>query len=142
MAPLISDQERIFINKFVYHFEPIERGDVVVFWYPLDRTKSFIKRVVGLPGDMVEIRARAGVHQRPGVRRSRMCRRNSWTCGIRAGARAHGRIFCDGRSPHQLERFADFRPGAGRFIYGKAVFAYWPWNHFGSISLSVNASAK
>src|SRR5690348_5950092 len=56
MAPLLSDQERIFINKFVYHFEPIERGDVVVFWYPLDRTKSFIKRVVGLPGETVEIR--------------------------------------------------------------------------------------
>src|SRR5271169_4769307 len=56
MTPLISDQERIFINKFVYRFEPIERGDVVVFWYPLDRTKSFIKRVVGLPQDTVEIR--------------------------------------------------------------------------------------
>src|SRR5713101_5474482 len=49
MAPLLSDQERIFINKFVYRFEPIERGDVVVFWYPLDRSKSFIKRVIGLP---------------------------------------------------------------------------------------------
>src|ERR1700739_1265730 len=56
MAPLLSDQERIFINKFVYHFGPIERGDVVVFWYPLDHTKSFIKRVVGLPGDEMEIR--------------------------------------------------------------------------------------
>src|ERR1700752_3000037 len=56
MAPLLSDQERIFINKFVYRFEPIERGDVVVFWYPLDRSKSFIKRVVGLPGEEVEIR--------------------------------------------------------------------------------------
>src|ERR1700675_4309927 len=56
MTPLISDQERIFINKFVYRFEPIERGDVVVFWYPLDRSKSFIKRVVGLPEDTVEIR--------------------------------------------------------------------------------------
>ena len=55
MAPLLSDQERIFINKFVYHFEPIERGDVIVFWYPLDRSKSFIKRVVGLPGDLVEV---------------------------------------------------------------------------------------
>src|ERR1700744_3215458 len=57
MAPLLSDQERIFINKFVYRFEPIDRGDVVVFWYPLDRSKSFIKRVIGLPGDTVEIRA-------------------------------------------------------------------------------------
>src|ERR1700735_3340214 len=56
MAPLLSDQERIFINKFLYRFEPIERGDVVVFWYPLDRSKSFIKRVVALPGEMVEIR--------------------------------------------------------------------------------------
>src|SRR5271154_260607 len=57
MAPLLSDQERIFINKFVYRFEPIGRGDVVVFWYPLDRSKSFIKRVVGLPGETIEIRS-------------------------------------------------------------------------------------
>src|ERR1700722_5319468 len=57
MAPLLSDQERIFINKFVYRFEPIDRGDVVVFWYPLDRSKSFIKRVIGLPGDTIELRA-------------------------------------------------------------------------------------
>src|SRR6266849_6782248 len=56
MAPLLSHQERIFINKFVYHFERIERGDVVVFWYPLDHTKSFIKRIVALPGETVEIR--------------------------------------------------------------------------------------
>src|SRR6184192_2807956 len=54
MAPLLSDQERIFINKFVYRFEPIQRGDVVVFWYPLDHSKSFIKRVVGLPGETVQ----------------------------------------------------------------------------------------
>src|SRR5271169_841254 len=56
MAPLLSDQERIFINKFVYHFETIRRGDVVVFWYPLDRSKSFIKRVVGLPLETIELR--------------------------------------------------------------------------------------
>src|SRR6202162_6684614 len=56
MAPLLSDQERIFINKFVYRFEPIARGALVVFWYPLDKTKSFIKRVIALPGESVEIR--------------------------------------------------------------------------------------
>src|SRR5260370_35174212 len=49
MAPLLSHQERIFINKFVYHFEQIESGDEVDFWYPLDHTKSFIKRIVALP---------------------------------------------------------------------------------------------
>src|SRR5262252_4099692 len=56
MYPLLSDQERIFINKFVYRFEPIERGDVIVFWYPLDRSKSFIKRVIALPDEVVQIR--------------------------------------------------------------------------------------
>src|SRR3982075_2744308 len=56
MVPLLSDQERIFVNKFVYRFTPIHRGDVVVFWYPLDHSKSFIKRVIGLPGEKVEIR--------------------------------------------------------------------------------------
>src|SRR5437870_6746547 len=57
MMPSLTDQERIFINKFTYRFGigSIERGDMVVFWFPLDKTKSYIKRVIGLPGDKVEI---------------------------------------------------------------------------------------
>ncbi len=46
MMPGLDDQERIFINKFVYRWEPVERGDVVVFRYPGDPTKSYIKRVI------------------------------------------------------------------------------------------------
>src|SRR5438105_3551005 len=55
MWPGLDDQERIFINKLVYRLEPIERGDVVVFHYPRDPVKSYIKRVIGLPGDRVRI---------------------------------------------------------------------------------------
>ena len=80
MAPLLSDQERIFINKFVYRFESIHRGDVVVFWYPLDRSKSFIKRVVGLPGEMVEIRRGVLILERAdgprALRAGAVCRRH------------------------------------------------------------------
>src|SRR5438309_11413234 len=54
MLPELVDQERIFVNKFVYRIEKIQRKDIVVFWYPLDPTKSYIKRVVGMPGDVVE----------------------------------------------------------------------------------------
>src|SRR5512146_1041259 len=57
MMPSLTDQERIFINKFTYRFGigSIERGDTVVFWFPLDTSKSYIKRVIGVPGDRVEI---------------------------------------------------------------------------------------
>src|ERR1700738_2618675 len=47
MMPSLEDQERIFVNKFVYRLEPISRGDIVVFRYPRDPSKSYIKRVIG-----------------------------------------------------------------------------------------------
>jgi signal peptidase I len=61
MLPRLHDGERIFVNKLIYYDEyrwapKVERGDIVVFWYPEDPSKSYIKRVVGLPGDMVEVR--------------------------------------------------------------------------------------
>src|SRR5579872_4716004 len=57
MMPTLDDQERIFINKFVYrlHFGKIDRGDTVVFWFPGDPSKSYIKRVIAVPGDRVEV---------------------------------------------------------------------------------------
>src|SRR5262252_6551082 len=55
MMPTLEDQERVFINKFVYRLEAIQRGDVVVFRYPRDPSKSYIKRVIAAPGDRVRI---------------------------------------------------------------------------------------
>jgi signal peptidase I len=139
MAPLLSDQERIFINKFVYHFEPIGRGDVVVFWYPLDRTKSFIKRVVGLPGDEVEIR-RGRVYingktlEEPYVPSQYI---DTAAYGPVQIPRDEYFVMGDHRISSNDSRI--FGPVPSAFIYGKAVFAYWPWTQFGSIS-SVNAS--
>jgi hypothetical protein len=55
MLPRLEDRDRLFINKFVYHVSAIERGDVVVFHYPRDPEKSYIKRVIALPGDNLRI---------------------------------------------------------------------------------------
>ena len=134
MMPSLDDQERIFINKFVYRFAAIERGDVVVFWYPLDRTKSFIKRVIGLPGEMLELR------------QGRL-----YIDGRRIEERYVPPNFFDGSSfgPVRIpaaEYFVmgDHRDSSNdsrvfgsvplRFIYGKAVFVYWPVDRFGTIS--------
>ena len=63
MVPQLHDGERLLVNKLIYYkFESvswghIERGDIVVFWFPNDPDKSYVKRVIGLPGEMVEIRA-------------------------------------------------------------------------------------
>src|SRR5438094_3166807 len=57
MMPGLTDQERIFINKYTYKLGAgtIARDDLVVFHYPNDPTQSYIKRVIGLPGDTVQI---------------------------------------------------------------------------------------
>src|SRR5580704_17550366 len=55
MLPRLEDHDRLFINKFVYRISAIHRGDVVVFHYPRDPDKSYIKRVIALPGDRIVI---------------------------------------------------------------------------------------
>src|SRR5260370_16336984 len=53
MEPALKDGDRIIIDRNV---DPLTRGDIIVFYYPADPTKSYIKRIVGLPGEAVEIR--------------------------------------------------------------------------------------
>ena len=53
MQPGLQNDEYVVVNKLAYLFHAPERGDVIVFHYPLDTSKDFIKRVIGLPGDTV-----------------------------------------------------------------------------------------
>jgi signal peptidase I len=139
MAPLLADQERIFINKFVYRLEPIERGDVVVFWYPLDQTKSFIKRVVGLPGDEVEIRGgRVYIND--------VALDEPYVPPEYSDRSAYGPVripsdeyFVMGDHRISSNDSRIFGPVPGGFIYGKAVFAYWPMTQFGTLTASADS---
>jgi len=141
MAPLLSDQERIFINKFVYRFESIHRGDVVVFWYPLDRTKSFIKRVVGLPGEMVEIRHGVLYLNGQMVPEPYVPPRYTDVTDYGPMKVPQGSYFVMGDHRISSNDSRVFGPVASQFIYGRAVFAYWPVDHFGSLS-ATEASEK
>jgi len=144
MFPLLSDQERIFINKFVYRFEPIERGDVVVFWYPLDRSKSFIKRIVGLPGETIEIRM--GHVYINGEELADQYVPPGYLDGSNSAPRKipPDSYFVMGDHRDSSNDSRVFGPVPRQFIYGKAVFAYWPVDHFGSLSSTstVNAASK
>jgi signal peptidase I len=142
MAPLLSDQERIFINKFVYHVGEIRRGDIVVFWYPMDMSKSFIKRVVGLPGDLVEMR-QGHVYlngkelEEPYVPAEYMDAADYAPVPVQPGEYF---VMGDHRSSSNDSRM--FGPVAAKYIYGKAVFAYWPIEQFGGLSKDALKSAQ
>ena len=144
MAPLLSDQDRIFINKIVYRFEPIERGDVVVFWYPLDKSKSFIKRVIGLPGETIELRG--GRLYVNGAAQKEIYIPPSYLDGSSYGPITipEGNYFVMGDHRDSSNDSRVFGPVGRPYIYGKAVFAYWPVDHFGSLTMpsTVNAASR
>lgn len=133
MLPGLDDQERIFINKFVYRLEPIERGDIVVFRYPRDLSKSYIKRVIGMAGDHVRI-DNGAVY----VNGRRIM--EPYVPILYADLRSYPEIvvpqhsyFLLGDHRTMSDDSRDFGPVSEEFIYGKAVFGYWPIDRVGTL---------
>ena len=131
MMPWLEDQQRIFVNKFVYSVDDIQRGDVVVFRFPLDPTKSYIKRVLGLPGDRVEvIRGDVLVNgnpvEEPYVPSAYQDRSSHPALEIPDG---QFYVLGDHRNTSNDSRTWGTVPRS--YITGKAVFAYWPLDRFG-----------
>jgi signal peptidase I len=126
MLPRLEDHDRLFINKFVYHIESIQRGDIVVFHYPRDPETSYIKRVVGLPGDRIWIdRGQVwvnGVPQRENYVPERF--RDSRSMAEMVIPDDSYFMMGDHRSISSDSR--EFGPVERDLIYGKAVFVYWP----------------
>ncbi len=131
MMPRLVDQERIFINKFVYQIEDIGRGDVIVFRYPHDPTKSYIKRVIGLPGDTVaiekgEVFINAKKLEEPYLTDEYRDRQNHAAMVVPPDEYY---VLGDRRNSSNDSRV--WGPVPRKFIYGKAVFVYWPVDRFG-----------
>ena len=133
MTPELADQERIFVNKFLYRLEPIERGDIVVFHYPRDPSKSFIKRVIGLAGDRIRIDAGE-------VRVDGKALEEDYVSPAYADQRSMAEfmvpphcyfVLGDHRAMSNDSR--DFGPVDAGYIYGKAVFGYWPFDKMGRV---------
>ena len=133
MMPGLEDQERIFVNKFVYRWEPIQRGDIVVFRYPRDTSKSYIKRVIGVAGDRVRI-----LNGQVYVNGEALD--EDYVPSDYADARSYPEIVVPPRSFFVLgdhrtmsNDSRDFGTVNERYIYGKAVFGYWPMDKLGRL---------
>ena len=133
MQPRLVDQERIFVNRFIYRFTDIDRGDVVVFWFPKDPNKSFIKRVLALPGDEVEIRSGAvyvnGAKQDEPYLMREFQDHDSYPRTV--VPEGHYFVLGDHRNSSNDSRNWGWVPREN--IYGKAVFRYWPVSRVGPV---------
>jgi signal peptidase I len=135
MMPSLVDQERIFINKFVYRFGigDIARGDMVVFWFPGDPTKSYIKRVIGVPGDTVEVDNGTVIVNNTRLEESYVLneyrdRQSMAPFKVRSDEYF---VMGDHRSSSNDSRSWGAVPR--NYIYGKAVFIYWPIEKMGIV---------
>ncbi len=135
MMPALQDQERIFINKFLYHFpfEKIAQGDMIVFWYPGDPTKSYIKRVIGTPGDRIEINQGQVVVNGSPLKETYVPPeyRDQQSMAMKIVPPDEYFVLGDHRSSSNDSRAWGMVPRYD--IYGKAVFVYWPLDHLGLV---------
>lgn len=135
MMPGLLDQDRIFINKYTYKLGigSIERGDLVVFEYPYDRTKKYIKRVIGLPGDYVEIYEGRVIVNGTELKEDYVPDeyRDHLSVPRRVVPMSHFFVLGDHRSSSNDSRM--WGTVDRKFIYGKAVFVYWPLDQIGRV---------
>ena len=131
MAPQLTDQERVFINKFIYRLEPIERGDVVVFRLPADVTKSYIKRVVGVPGDRVEMRAGEMVVNGTPLAEPYLSPSFRGRDTFAPVIIPPGEYFVLGDHRNASSDSRAWGTVPQRFIFGKAGLTYWPVGKWG-----------
>lgn len=133
MLPQLQDQDRLFINKFAYDIGPIHRGDVVVFRYPRDVTKSYIKRVIAVPGD--DLRIDHGTVWLNGrqLKESYVPLQYRDDRSMPEMVLPPGEYFMMGDHRSISSDSRDFGPVARNLIYGRAAFVYWPVDQAGVV---------
>ena len=154
MQPRLENDERIFVNKFEYTFYSIKRGDIIVFWFPDDPTKSFIKRVIGLPDDSIDMDASGHLTingepkdepylapERNQSARSRWNQGPYTSAGHQVRVKAHYYfVMGDNRDASNDSRSWGLVPE--KYIYGKAMFRYWPLPRIGSLNKPVDVEEE
>ena len=133
MLPVLQDQDRLFINKFAYHVGEIHRGDVIVFVYPRDHSKSYIKRVIALPGDDLRIdHGSVWVNGKP-LHETYVPRRFEDDRSQPEMTIPGGDYFVMGDHRLISSDSRDFGPVPRGLIYGRAAFVYWPMDQAGEV---------
>lgn len=128
MEPTLKVGDRIIVNKLLYRFSSPKRGDIMVFKYPVNPDRDFIKRVIGLPGETIEIKDSkvyidGKILEQPFLPPNLKYDRNF--APIKIGEHQYF-MMGDNRNNSEDSRFWGTLPEKN--IVGKAMFVYWPSN--------------
>ena len=130
MRPTLINSERLVVNKFIYRFQQPAKGEVIVFRYPRDPSRDFIKRVIGLPGDLIEV-------QQGQVYRNGELLKEPYILEMTRGnfpatKVPEGHLFAMGDNRNNSEdsrsRAVGFVPF--QMVKGKAMLVFWPPSEF------------
>ena len=138
MLPQLNDGERLLVNKLVYYkiqgvsWGHLERGDIVVFWFPKEPDKSYVKRIIGLPGEMVEVRNGQVYIDGQELHEDYLATEHNEahpTFPPRRVDEHHYFVMGDNRDNSSDSRYWGLVPE--KYIYGKAFFRYWRPSNMG-----------
>ncbi len=123
MEPSLHDGEFVVVNRLSMYWQEPRRGDIVVFHFPLDRTRRYIKRVIGLPGDVVSIQDGTvfinGIELNEPYIAEAPRYTGEWEIGL-------GEVFVLGDNRNASSDSQNWGNLDRDDIIGKAVLVYWP----------------
>lgn len=132
MQPQLNNGERLLVNKLVYYkwqsvsWGHLERGDIVVFWYPREPDKSYVKRIIGMPGETVEVRNGKVYINNVELHEDYLDIEHNQSLPSWPAKRVdahHYFVMGDNRDNSSDSRYWGLVPE--KYIYGKAFFRYW-----------------
>lgn len=131
MEPTLLVGDKLFVNKFIYRFKPIQRFDVIVFKYPHNPKVDYIKRVIALEGETVQlVDGRVYINGQPIEENHQMYPSYDNFGPVNV---PKGKLFVlgDNRGNSEDSRYFGFVPVEN--VLGKAILIYWPPRRIGII---------
>ncbi len=133
MRPTLVNGERLVVNKFLYRFKEPERGEIIVFRYPRDPSRDFIKRVIAVPGDTIEIKEGRVFVNGQLLNENYILEKTRGSYPLSTVPEGHVFVMGDNRNNSEDSRFRDVGFVASDMIKGKAVVVFWPLDHLKSL---------
>ena len=130
MRPTLQSAERLVVNKFIYRFRSPERGEILVFRYPRDPSRDFIKRVIAIPGDTIEIRDGRVYVNAALLNEPYILSKTRGNYPLATVPEGHIFVMGDNRNNSEDSRFADVGFVPFDLIKGKAMLVFWPVSQF------------